>query len=266
MFFIFFLYLDIIIDKLRKLKYLLLILFSVKLLAFDPTGQTLINTSEKSFLPSLQNRSGFGFFYAPGYFGIDELSQLRLTWYDDIFIPSSISISAYSNEIYNNFVFNSNVGYNFENTYQLGGGISYEQFVIKGFDTDTKFSFDLGGIVNVGNSLTAGFHYHNILGNTFSDSLTDPTQVLNLSMAWQPESKFALSIGTTVWIPGRSWFFATARYSIFQDMQAFIKVYGIDSRVNFGVSFSITDFLFNPEMEYHSRLGFSQSYLIEFYY
>lgn len=242
------------------------IIFSISIYSNDPTGRSVINRSSNYFLPSLIDSSGFAFSYRPANFGIDELSQISLTWYDRSIIPLSTKFSSYNNEIYNHYVVNINLAYNFDDSYHLAAGGNYQQFIIQGFESESNFTFDLAGMVNATESLSAGFYYQNLFGNSFSDNLNDPTQVLDISMSWLVSDKLVLNLGSTVWIPGRSWFFAATRYKINDYLQAYFRVYGTDTRVSFGLSMSISDFLFNPMLDYHSRLGFSQSYLIEYYY
>jgi hypothetical protein len=239
---------------------------SLNLFATDPTGESNINKSSNYFLPSVIDSSGFAFSYKPGNFGIDELSEISIIWYDHSIIPLAAKVSSFNNDIYNNYVLNLNLAYNFGDSYHIGLGGKYQQFIIQGFDSQNNFTIDLSGRVNATKELSAGFYYQNLFGNSLSTLLNEPTQVFHISIAWSLSEDLALSFGSTNWIPGRSWFFVATRYKINEYLQSYLRVYGTDMRLNFGISMSISDFLFNPEIDYHSKLGFSQSYLIEYYY
>ncbi|MDC1068814.1 hypothetical protein OAQ99_06625 [Candidatus Kapabacteria bacterium] len=249
------------------MNYLLLIIFlQLQLFAFDPSGKTNLTRSSISLNPALIDTNGFGFSYIPNSFKLKELSSVKLYAYYNYLLPQSIIVSNLNNELYNEFVLNYNIGMNFSETYQISTGFTYTNKFIINHISENNYKINLSGRVKVFKNLYAGFYFDNIIGNSSPDTLSDATQYLDMSLAWVLDSSLALSFGATNINPGNSWFSATVFYKFNDSYKLNFKVYGTDLRFQIGFGIRINEFLFSPEFDYHSKLGYSERYLIEYLY
>lgn len=251
-----------------KLSFILIGIFSSYFIVFaqDPSANTFITNAENYFLPSVTDTNSISFKFLPNNFGVDELDKVELFYIGDHFIPHSIHLSNLNNEIYNEFICRATIGYSLGDIIDLGISGVYRNQSIKRFRSINDFGLDLSARIYVGNNIWAGIRGRNLIGFNNIDTLQQRFQSIEMGLSWQASDKLTLAASNTLNLPGRNFFSFNGSYLVNKNIALWFRTWGSEARFSLGVAVNLNGFNLNPNVEYHSKLGFSQSYLIEYLY
>lgn len=87
-----------------------------------------------------------------------------------------------------------------------------------------------------------------------------------MGLSWQASEKIILAASNTLNLPGRNYFSINGSYLLNKNIALWFRTWGSEARFSFGFNVNLSDFNLNSNIDYHSKLGFSQSYLIEYLY
>ncbi len=203
--------------------------------------------------------------YIPNIFGLSELNDIYLSgnYQIDDFIISSNILSLNNNEMSNEIKIGFGANYKFENIFNLGIRLNYNNFNIQKYVNENYFTIDLGGILFFDDKFAVGAYYNNLKINS-SSYITD-NDYFNFAFSYKIDN-FAFFFGSDIIFNIKYGINSGINYKI-NDFISFRLDYStLIKSINAVLNIKYDKYGFNIFLTRHNQLGFSQNYQIIYDY